>query len=261
MLSEAAFSDRRYLYCEEMSKLGIKNGFTFRLGGVSRGKVEGFNFGFRVGDERKNVLENYRLLAQDLQLEFRSITVPKQMHTANIKTVTSKDRGRGVTVDNDIYNTDGLITCEKDLPLMVFSADCYPVLLADKEKRAVAAVHSGWRGTLSEISKKAVLIMEKEFGIKPQDIIAAVGPGIGSCCFETESDVASKFELCFVKEKGRGKYLIDLPSVIKKSLLDAGLNEQDIFLSGRCTMCESDKFYSYRVHKDKTGRMGAVISL
>ena len=261
MLKEERFSDRQYLYCEEIRKLGIKNGFTLKTGGKSRGRIEGLNLGFRVGDRAEDVLENYRLAAEDLKLDFASIVASRQTHSSNIRIVTDADRGKGVTKESDITDTDGLVTSEKNLPLVVFSADCYPVLLADKEKKAVAAVHSGWRGTLSGISGKAAEIMENEFDVCPENIIAAVGPGIGKCCFETEWDVASEFDSCFVTEKGGGKFLIDLPAVIEKSLLEKGVRKENIFFSERCSVCESDKFYSYRAHKDKTGRMGAFISL
>jgi len=261
MLSEAKFSDRSYLICEEIKKLGIRHGFTFKTGGKSIGKVEGLNLGFRVGDLKENVLENYRMVAGDLGLDFNSIVTSKQTHSDNIRIVTNQDRGKGVTKLSDIEDTDGLVTCEKNLPLVVFSADCYPVLLADKEKKAVAAVHSGWRGTKSGISGKAAMVMINEFGVCPENIMVAVGPGIGGCCFETEIDVAEKFEQCYLTEKGGGKFLIDLPAVIKKTLMENGINEKNIFFSERCTVCENDNFYSYRVHREKTGRMGAFISL
>lgn len=261
MLSEKSFSDRGYLVCAEMNKLGIKNCFTMKTGGVSSGNIEGLNLGFRVNDDKESVLKNYRLVANDLELDFDSIVTSKQTHSNNIRIIENEDRGKGVTKVSDIEDTDGLITGEKNLPLVVFSADCYPVLLADKEKKAVGAVHSGWRGTLSGISGKAAKVMVEELGVNPENIIAAIGPGIGRCCFETEIDVASKFEKCYVSEKGKEKFLIDLPEVIKNSLIKNGVKEENIFFADRCTVCESDKFYSYRVQKEKTGRMGAFISL
>ena len=261
MLSEKRCDDRGYLFCEEIQNLGIHHGFTMKTGGASKGKVKGLNLGFRVGDDEKDVLKNYRLATDDLGLCFDSVVASKQTHTDNIRIVTKEDKGKGVTKISDISDTDGLVTSEKDLPLVVFSADCYGVLLADKEKKAVAAVHSGWRGTLMGISQKAVLVMKENFSVNPENIIAAIGPGIGACCFETEIDVASKFDKCYVEEKGNGKYLIDLTAVIENSLLRAGVKKENIHFSKRCTVCESDKFYSYRAHKENTGRMGAFISL
>ena len=103
--------------------------------------------------------------------------------------------------------------------------------------------------------------MNEKFNVNPEEVIAAIGPGIGKCCFETDYDVASKFADKYVLKKNSEKFLIDLVSVIKDNLLEIGLREENIIISGRCTICESDKFYSYRVQKDKTGRMGAFISL
>ena len=143
----------------------------------------------------------------------------------------------------------------------MYSADCYGVLLADSKRKAVGAVHSGWRGTLYDIAGKAVLAMNENFNVHPEDVIAAIGPGIGKCCFEVDLDVASKFEEKYVSEKENNKFLVDLVSVIKDNLLKMGLKEENILISNRCTVCENDKFYSYRSHKDKTGRMGAFISL
>lgn len=99
------------------------------------------------------------------------------------------------------------------------------------------------------------------FGVSSEDIIAAIGPGIGACCFETENDTASRFDEKYVKSLGGGKFKVDLLRVIKDDLKNCGLKEENIFSSERCTVCENDIFYSYRSHKEKTGRMGAVICL
>ena len=103
--------------------------------------------------------------------------------------------------------------------------------------------------------------MKNEFFVSPKDIVAAIGPGIGFCCFETEADTACRFEKKYIVEKGDGKYLIDLCAVIKDSLLGCGIKEENIHFSKRCTVCENKIFYSYRSQKEKTGRMGAIISL
>jgi len=261
MLNEISFGDRRYLYLRELSEIGIKNCFTTKCGGKSKGKIEGLNLGFRVGDNKVDVLSNYRLVAEDIGLEFENMVASRQQHTDNIRIITNEDAGKGVTKPSDIFDTDGLVTGEKNIPLVVFSADCYPVLLADKEKNAVAAVHSGWKGTLLDIAGKAVEIMTERFNVKPENIVAAVGTGIGSCCFETKEDVASKFDKKYIYREINGSYYIDLKGMIKDSLLKRGVLEENVFLSKRCTMCENDLFYSYRSHRDKTGRMGAIISL
>ena len=261
MLSEINIGTRKYFVCDEINRLGIKNCFTTKLGGKSKGKVEGLNLGFRVGDDEKSVISNYRTVADDMGFDFCSIVASKQEHTNNIKIVTNSDRGKGVTQKSDIEATDGLVTGEKNLPLVVFSADCYPVLLADKEKKAVAAVHSGWKGTLLDISGCAVRIMIEEFGIKPENIIAAVGAGIAPCCFETKADVAEKFDARYIASEKDESFYINLPLMISDSLKKAGILEENIHISGKCTVCENDIFYSYRSQREKTGRLGAFISL
>lgn len=261
MLKEIKKEDRLYLVCDEMEKAGIKNCFTSKLGGESTGKIKGLNLGFRVGDEKENVEKNYKIVCRDMGFDFLKMTASRQTHTDNIRIVKSGDIGKGISKESDFFDVDGLVCGEKNVPLVVYSADCFGVLLADKNKKAVAAVHSGWRGTEKGIAAKAAEIMKNEFFVLPKDIIAAVGPGIGFCCFETEWDTACRFKKKYVFEKGGGKYLIDLCAVIKDSLLSCGIREENIHFSKRCTVCENEIFYSYRSQKEKTGRMGAIISL
>ena len=261
MLNEVFCHNRRYFVCNEIKDLGIKNCFTTKCGGVSSGKIEGLNLGFRVSDNKDNVIENYKLVASDFGFTYENIVSSKQEHTKNIRIITKEDKGKGISAPSDIEETDGLVTGDKDIPLVVFSADCYPLLFADKEKKAVAAVHSGWKGTYLNISGETVKIMTENFGCKAENIIVAVGAGIGPCCFETKWDVASLFDEKYVSSKGEEKYLVDLSCMLKDSLCIAGIKEENIHFAERCTVCESDVFYSYRSQKERTGRMGAFISL
>lgn len=261
MLEEIKKENRLYLSCGKMLDLGIKNCFTSKLGGKSHGKIEGLNLGFRVGDRKEDVLENYKLVCSDFGFDFSAMVASRQSHTDNIRVVTKKDCGKGVSAESDIFGIDGLVCAEKNIPLIVYSADCFGVLLAEKNKKAIAAVHSGWRGTEKKIAAKAAEIMKADFSSKPENIIAAVGPGIDFCCFEVEWDTACRFDKKYVFEKGGGKFRVNLPAVIKDDLMNCGIKEENIFFSERCTVCENDIFYSYRSHKDATGRMGAIISL
>lgn len=260
-LDEIKINDRFYLVCKEMERAGIKNCFTESLGGVSNGKIKGLNLGFRVGDKKEDVTKNYRLVCEDMGFEYSKMTAARQSHTDNIKVVTSAHFGMGISRETDFFDVDGLVCGEAKTSLVVYCADCFAVLLADKKRKAVAAVHSGWRGTEKKIAAKAAKVMKNNFGVLGEDIVAAIGPGIGPCCFETEWDTASRFESKYVFEKGGGKFLINLPLAICDSLLTAGVKKENIFVSNRCTVCENDRFYSYRSHKEKAGRTAAVISL
>lgn len=254
--------DNRIYFKSEILELenGVKHGFTAKCGGVSNGNVEGLNLGFRCGDDKEAVIKNYKLVAEDLGMPFERITAARQTHSVNIRTITEEDAGKGVFRESDINETDGLITKLSQIPLVVFYADCVPILLADSEAGVVAAVHSGWRGTVGKIAENAIKIMCEKFGAERERIKAAIGPSIGPCCFETNRDVSDFFEDCF-KEPFGEKYKVNLWKACKKTLTDCGVLEKNIDVFGLCTVCRNDILYSYRSHKDKTGRMGAFIML
>lgn len=256
------FSDRLYYQSDLLNGiLMVNHCFTTKHSGTSCGKISGLNLGFRCGDERKNVEENYRLVAEDMGFQYENITAGKQTHSSNIRIVTEDDLGKGVSQVSDFDEVDALVTNLRNVPLVVFYADCVPILLAEEDAGVIAAIHSGWRGTVSEIAGRAVDIMKSEFGAYPEKIKAAIGPSIGPCCFETGEEVSSQFDKRFVKPVSGEKALVDLWSANKEILLRKSLEEKNIEVLKLCTMCNSDVFYSYRAHKDKTGRMGAFIEL
>ncbi len=254
--------DRCYIIDEKLNGIpNICHCFTTARGGASFGKINGLNLGFRVGDNPKSVEQNYKTVADDLNMTFSNMVLSRQTHTDNIRIVTELDRGKGLTRDSDITDTDGLITNVRNTPLVVFSADCIPILLADKGGKCIGAVHAGWRGTVMEIPGKAVKLMWETFGVMPKNIVAAIGPGIGPCCFEVGEEVAGEFDDAFVKIGENGKFFVDLWSANFASLKKAGVLEENISVAGMCTKCGGDEFYSYRRMKDKTGRLGAIIEL
>lgn len=254
--------ERVYLKSEILDKAdSVEHCFTTKCGGVSSGRISGLNLGFRCGDNPCHVTENYKLVAKDMGFPFERITAGKQTHSANIRIITDEDAGKGISRNSEMQDVDGLVTNVAGLPLVVFYADCVPILLADESVGVVAAVHSGWRGTVSEIAGKAVEIMKNEFSSSPQNIKAAIGPSIGRCCFETGMEVASQFDAALVGEERNGKFFVDLWQANKMMLQKSGLKEENIDVLEICTVCKSDMLYSYRMHKDATGRMGAFIML
>ncbi len=239
----------------------ISHGFTSKLGGFSCDKIEGLNLGFRVGDDMENVKKNYRLVSQDLGMPFENMIAAKQIHSADIRVVGNTEKGCGVSRIADVFECDGLITATPNIPLCVFYADCVPILLADEMTGVIAAVHSGWRGTVRQIAAKAVEKMCSEFGVLPKNIKAAIGPSIGKCCFETGSEVAIQFGSELVTEQSDGKFKVDLWEANRQILMGSGVMECNIDVLGICTICHSDMLYSYRTHGENTGRMGAFICL
>lgn len=254
--------DRMYLQCPEFESSGlVKHAFTTCLGGVSHGKIDGLNLGFRVGDHAESVQKNYQYIAQDLNLNYNNMVLSRQTHTDNIRIVTKDDAGKGLIKDSDIFDTDGLVTDLPDIPLVIFSADCTPILLLDIKKKVVGAVHAGWRGTVKQIAAKAIKTMIRSFGSNAADILAAIGPSIGPCCFETEWDTAKHFLSDFVSGKENEKFFVNLWAANQKQLMECGVLARNIFLAQECTKCHSDIYYSYRAQREKAGRMAAIISL
>lgn len=256
--NEYYFDDRMYLKSDIIK---TSHCFTSSLGGVSLGKISGLNLGFRVGDDANSVIENYGLVAKDMGFDIERCVLSKQTHTNNIRIVTEEDCGKGIVRTSDIEDTDGLITNIPNIPLVIFAADCVPVLLYDPKKRVAAAVHAGWRGSVAGIAPKCVNLMASEFNCNPDDIVAAIGPCIGPCCFEFGDEAVIYFSDKYYTQKDNGKYNIDLWSYNRDLLIDVGVNPRNIDISGVCTMCNSDKFYSYRTHRENTGRQAAVIMI
>lgn len=237
------------------------HGFTTRMGGVSRGKVSGLNLGFRCGDDAESVRKNYLIVAEDLGLPYASIVASRQTHSTNIRVVTEEDKGKGVSRESDIFETDGLITNRRNIPLVIFYADCVPLLMTDSVSGAVAAIHSGWRGTADKIAEKAVAAMRAAFGTKPENLKAAIGPSIGPCCFECGEEVAALFPGEVVTRLENGKFKADLWKANTVMLENCGVRHENIDVFQQCTMCRSDIYYSYRSHGAATGRMGAFIMI
>ncbi len=256
----AEFDDRLYFKSHVLEGVtGVEHFFTSKLGGLSHGNIKGLNLGFRVGDDAALVEGNYRLVCRDFGLDYEKITAAKQIHSAKIEIINENNVGFGVSELSKTFEADGLVTNLKNVPLTVFYADCVPVLLTDETAGVVAAVHSGWRGTVQNIAGQAVGLMCREFGAIPQNIKAAIGPSIGSCCFETGEEVANLFDEDLRTEIAGGKFKVDLWQANKRLLHNAGLIDANIDVLEYCTMCHSDVLYSYRRDPESTGRMGAFI--
>jgi len=238
------------------------HGFTTRLGGVSEGSLSSLNIGIHRGDQWENVLKNYEILGEALNFDVKNLVLSHQTHTDIVLKVGKEHTGAGL-FGPELPECDGLITNEPGVALAIFTADCTPILLHDPVTGAVGAVHAGWRGTASSIAGKAVAAMAREFGSNPADICAAIGPNIGVCCFETDTDVPNAMVEAFGEEakpfifpKG-DKYYVNLKEINALVLRRAGVRNIDISLD--CTVCQCHRFWSHRVTKGDRGSQGAVI--
>lgn len=246
----------------------IKHCFSSKRGGVSEGIYASLNLGFTRGDKEENVRENYRRICQAVDINEKDLVFSHQVHKTGIRTVTKADLGKGYIRTSDIKETDGLITKETGVPLITFYADCVPLFFLDPVKKAIGTSHAGWRGTVGKIGKKTIDKMTLEYGSNPADILVGIGPSIGLCCFEVGEEVAREFQNAYpdchediIKAGQKDKYMIDLWTANKKSLLEAGVLEKNIIVTDLCTKCHKDFFYSHRGHNGKRGSLAALIEL
>lgn len=174
----------------------IRHGFTTRLGGVSTGIYESLNLGLHLEDDRTSVLENYRRLGKSIGIDYTRISCPNQVHKDNILVVTEEDAGDGIVRDLTHFEVDAQITNVRNIPLIVYTADCVPILLADPVSRVIASVHAGWRGTVAGIAAKTVEKMVEVYGCLPENIHAAIGPSIGPDNYEVDETVIEAIYNC-----------------------------------------------------------------
>ncbi len=174
------------------------HGVSCRRGGVSKSPWDSLDLGLHVGDDPADVAENRRRYLAALGLDASQLVTPEQVHGEAIQRVGRSDAGRGaLSYADSIAKTDALITDEPGLPLLLCFADCTPILLLDPAHRAVGIAHGGWKGTVRRIAAKTVLRMQQEFGTRPEDVLAAIGPSIGPCCYEVGPEVEHQFQEAF----------------------------------------------------------------
>jgi YfiH family protein len=268
------------------------HGFSTRRGGLSRAycAVDApgeLNLGFTTEDDRETVARNRRLFTQAVSGDPSTPLVDvHQIHSNLVLLASSADASR-----EKPRSADGLMTNEPGLLVGIRTADCIPILVADRKRRAVAAFHAGWRGTVQRIVESGIGRMRLQFGSRPEDLIAAIGPGIGPCCYSVGEEVLSSFEsqfayarelfrevydsdlvrtkypMLFMTQRAPG-HLVQGPSLHlnlveanRRQLLAAGLKPRAIHLVGGCTSCHRELFFSHRGAQGHAGRMMSAIGI
>ena len=266
----------------------LVHGFSTRPGGVSQaygGHV--LNLGFTRQDSRQAVLHNRNIFLRELGATVKHKAWPlialRQIHSDIIHRIVGKTE--------EPLTGDGLITDTPGLLLAVLTADCLPVILVARKMRAVGVFHAGWRGTVKRIVEKGVGEMRRWFGTQPSDLLAAIGPGIASCCFEVGPEVREqflarfiygqelfrevkdsepireKYPLLFLTARAPGhsdlprKIFLDLVEANRRQLLDTGVPARNITIFPLCTVCRTDLLFSHRAEKGDTGRMMAAVGI
>ncbi len=236
--------------------------FTTRLGGVSQGYLESLNLGIHRGDDPDRVAENYRILADAIGFDPQKLVATHQIHSDIVLSVGKAQWGTAL-VEGASPDSDALITNTPGTVLVVYTADCTPILLWDPVTGAVGAVHAGWRGTAADIAGKTLRAMVDAFGCDPKNIRCAIGPNIGQCCFQTGADVPEAMEAVLGREAlpwirpRDGKYYVNLKQINAQLLRRAG--GEQIEISHHCTACRTDRFWSHRRHGTQRGSQGALI--
>ena len=259
MIQTKTHGDLEYLTAEGIS---VPHCFTTRYGGVSRDHLESLNIGTSRGDDPENVAENYRRLGSAIGFDPANLVLSRQTHSNIVRPVTRRERGAGLFAP-PLPECDALVTNDPGLALVVFTADCTPILFWDSVTGAVGAAHAGWRGTASGIAARVVETMAAEYGSKPENLRAAIGPNIGQCHFETDADVPQALIAAlgreveeFILQKG-DKFFPDLKAINRLVLNRAGVSQVE--LSGDCTVCQPQRFWSHRVTRGHRGSQGAII--
>jgi YfiH family protein len=268
------------------------HGFSTRRGGLSRAYCADdapgeLNLGFTATDDRNTVLRNRQLFAEAVTGDPATPLVAlKQIHSNHTVQAAAGDAAR-----ERPWKADALMTDEPGLLVGIQTADCIPVLVADRKRHAVAAFHAGWRGTVNRIVESGIGRMRLAFGSRPEDLIAAIGPGIGVCCYSVGEEMLSSFEsqfayarelfrevydsdpvrtkypMLFLTQRAPGHSEIgpslhlNLVEANRRQLLAAGLKPRSIKLIGGCTSCQQELFFSHRGSQDHAGRMLSVIGI
>lgn len=238
----------------------VRHLFTTRRGGVSTGETASLNLGFNRKDSRENVVKNYEIVCSAAGMDAARLVLSNQVHENRVRVITKADCGKGIVRESDIVGIDAFVCAQPGVPFVVFCADCVPVFFLDTQKKVAALAHSGWRSTVKNISGEVLKVMKTQFGCAPGDVLCAVGPSIGQCCFEVDGDVAQLFDRQFAHKRGE-KFHIDLWSAIRRQLILAGVSDDNITLANICTCCNGDEFFSNRAHRGKIGLMGAFMEL
>ncbi len=258
-----------FLRFPSINKLGFVNhAFSTKLGGISSGEFSSMNLSFNRGDSYENVIENYKRLCLASDINFDTLVASAQDHNTFIRTVTDKEIGIGITKPRDLQSVDGLITNVPNVTLVIYFADCVPIILVDPVKKAIGAVHSGWRGTVKEIAKVAIDKMKIEYGCNPENFICTIGPNINKCCYEVDENVFKEFNKLthlspekFIQHTNNNKYMIDLSETNKQILLNCGVQEKNISVSDLCTKCNSELLFSHRATNGRRGGMAGFVCI
>lgn len=257
-----------FFFCDHPAWAGAAHGFSSRQGGVSPAPFDSLNLGANRGDAPERVEENFRRFCGAVGSTPETVVKNHQVHGKAVRRITSPSEAVPLSQPGT-FPADALVTDVPGICLTVFSADCIPVLLYDPVRRVVGAAHAGWRGTAAGIAYETARTMAEDYGCAPENLLAAIGPGISPCCFETHADVPDGLRSGlgeaaepFIRPlPGGEKFQVDLKGANARWLTKAGLSPDHIAVCSLCTACRPDLFWSHRRLGQARGSMAAMIEL
>jgi YfiH family protein len=257
----------RALVCAPLEQAGFANGFSTRGGGTSPMPANSLNLAGFNEDDAENILENRRRFLKLFDGDWL-LAGCWQVHGSDVRVVENAGDARPAEgVQGETVYCDAIVSDARGVLAGVKTADCVPVLIGDPKTGAFAAVHAGWRGTLAEVAGKALARMKAEYQTKPEDLIVAIGPAAGSCCYEVGREVIDAFTNAFAehgdlfKETREDHACINLLQANRTQLVSAAVHPDRIFIAPLCTMCRTDLFFSYRREKNVYGKVGRLMSV
>lgn len=264
-LIRRAYKDIVWHTDPDLESEGVRIAFSERTGGRSAAPYSSLNMGDRVGDEPATVIANRRLLMTALGLDSATQDQLVSCFQVHGTTVARIDEPQGLRT---VPDCDALMTATPGVPLLICIADCVPIIVvARRPQRAVAVIHSGWKGTLAQISAAVVAALQEAYGADPVELRAYIGPYIGPGSFEISADVAARFAEAFpglkqqVASHDADRSTLDLGAAVSQTLLDAGLMSANITVLGDDTVTNTERYYSYRSEDGRTGRQAALACL
>ncbi len=257
-----------YLTVPSLEQTNLVNHcFTTKQGGVSSSYFSTLNTSIFKQDNKENVLKNLNTVCSAIGIDYKRLVSTYQTHSDEVYVVEENDIGRGIAREGEAILADALVTNLRRVPIITYYADCVPIYLVDTVNNAIGLVHSGWKGTIQKIVEKTLFKMKEIYSTDPANCLVAIGPSLEKDCFEVDYDVAEQFisifgnDNSFITYKENGKYYIDLWKINTDMLINLGVKKENITVSGLCTKCNEELFFSYRRDKGKTGSLSAIMEL
>lgn len=246
----------------------MDHGFSTRIGGRSSGVYSGLNLGLLCGDEPDIVASNRRLFFAACGVEPERVSTVRQVHGKKVLVVGQSASPAHAFEETALPEADALVTACPGTAVATTHADCVPIILVDPIKRVVAAVHAGWRGTFHGIVSEALLVMEERFNTQAEQLLAAIGPAIGGCCYTVSTELYEEFQskytglgIASADQDFERNPTLNLPEMNKEILIKYGVLPERIDVCALCTSCHPQEFFSYRRDQGQTGRHLSLVFL